>query len=98
MRPNVLSTRIGNGMEMLATDDADSRTASRGAHLSPSKPTEAARVSALLPRHACSDKTSAPLLHFHSAKVTMPSQTLGIVVASRWGKSATSKPQNEDVP
>jgi hypothetical protein len=98
IHPDVPSTRHRQRMEIFATDDADSRSTSGGADLSPSKPIDPARVSALLPQHACSNKTSAPLLHFHSAKVTMPSQTLRIVVASRWGKSATSKPQNEDVP
>jgi hypothetical protein len=98
MHPDVLSTRHRQRTEILTTDDADSRAASRRrSHLDIETHRSGTGFGAFA-QHACSDKTSVPLLHFRVAKVTMPSQTLKIVVASRWGKSATSKPQNEDVP
>jgi hypothetical protein len=55
-------------MEMPATDDADSRTASpRRSRLSIQTHRSGTGFGAS-PRHPCRNKTSAPLLHFGGAK------------------------------
>ena len=53
---------------MLATDDADSRTASRRCSHLRLKTQSSGMGFGAFAQHACRDKTSAPLLHFRCAE------------------------------
>jgi hypothetical protein len=79
MHPDVLSTRHPKRMEMLATDDADSRPASRRrSHLSIETHRSGAGFGAFAAA-ALAAKCQRRCFILAAPKVTMPSQTGGIV-------------------